>query len=323
MLVNGSLDSLQMNIDFYLGIISKDFNSDTKVMRDRFFKIFKDEDNYREENFLVFQEKITDNYRVDFSSEPELFGDEEVYDFGACSFESDTNFDSNYLDTELDNLENEKKNLEEENDSSSFSSSFLETENNYLDNEEDEFVSSDYDDFVDYGSLDNEEEVLETETYSLDEEESLDENVDLEDDEFIEVNWVEDTSLDDDEFIESNWAEDDSSDEDIEDNESEQDWGTSSFYEDVSVNDNENEEDIYIEDADTNSENLEIFSDSDDFLDEESEEYTDDVPSDLREFIKKYPNCEMSFALQYFSKREIDKQLSLGRVFKRKNRLLI
>ena len=47
------------------------------------------------------------------------------------------------------------------------------------------------------------------------------------------------------------------------------------------------------------------------------------VPKDLRDFVKMYNNCEMSFALKYFSKKEIDKQLSLGRVFKRKNRLLI
>lgn len=47
------------------------------------------------------------------------------------------------------------------------------------------------------------------------------------------------------------------------------------------------------------------------------------VPKDLRDFVKMYNNCEMSFALEYFSKKEIDKQLSLGRVFKRKNRLLI
>lgn len=47
------------------------------------------------------------------------------------------------------------------------------------------------------------------------------------------------------------------------------------------------------------------------------------VPKDLRDFVKIYNNCEMSFALKYFSKKEIDKQLSLGRVFKRKNRLLI
>lgn len=48
-----------------------------------------------------------------------------------------------------------------------------------------------------------------------------------------------------------------------------------------------------------------------------------EVPKDLRDFVKLHYNCEMSFALQYFSKKDIDKQLSLGRVFKRKNRLLI
>ena len=48
-----------------------------------------------------------------------------------------------------------------------------------------------------------------------------------------------------------------------------------------------------------------------------------EVPKDLRDFVKLYHNCDMSFALKYFTKKEIDRQLSLGRVFKRKNRLLI
>lgn len=47
------------------------------------------------------------------------------------------------------------------------------------------------------------------------------------------------------------------------------------------------------------------------------------VPSDLREFVKLNKGCDISLALKYFSKKDIDRQLSLGRVFKRKNRLMI
>lgn len=56
---------------------------------------------------------------------------------------------------------------------------------------------------------------------------------------------------------------------------------------------------------------------------EKPDETVVDVPKDLREFVSKYPNCEISFALKFFSKREIDKQLNLGRLYKRKNRLFL
>ena len=55
----------------------------------------------------------------------------------------------------------------------------------------------------------------------------------------------------------------------------------------------------------------------------ESEKVAEDIPKDLRDFVRKNPNCEISLALQYFSKKEIDRQLNLGRVFKRKNRLWV
>lgn len=55
----------------------------------------------------------------------------------------------------------------------------------------------------------------------------------------------------------------------------------------------------------------------------EIEKVDEDIPKDLRDFVRKNPNCEISLALQYFSKKEIDRQLNLGRVFKRKNRLWV
>ena len=53
------------------------------------------------------------------------------------------------------------------------------------------------------------------------------------------------------------------------------------------------------------------------------EENTTNIPTDLREFVKLNRFCDISLALQYFSKKEIEKQLCLGRVYKRKNKLFI
>ena len=46
-------------------------------------------------------------------------------------------------------------------------------------------------------------------------------------------------------------------------------------------------------------------------------------PKDLREFVRKYPRCEVSFALQYFSRKEIEKYLMMGKVIKKGTKLHI
>ena len=47
------------------------------------------------------------------------------------------------------------------------------------------------------------------------------------------------------------------------------------------------------------------------------------VPSDIRSFLKMYPNSEVSTVLKYYSKKDVDKAIKLGRIYKRKNKLFI
>lgn len=47
------------------------------------------------------------------------------------------------------------------------------------------------------------------------------------------------------------------------------------------------------------------------------------VYKSLRDFIKKHPNCPTEDALKYFSSEEISKEVRLGRVYLRRNRLFI
>lgn len=49
----------------------------------------------------------------------------------------------------------------------------------------------------------------------------------------------------------------------------------------------------------------------------------DEVPRDLRQFLRKYPRCDIKFALKYFSKKEIDKAILIGKVVRRGNKLHI
>lgn len=44
-------------------------------------------------------------------------------------------------------------------------------------------------------------------------------------------------------------------------------------------------------------------------------------PKDLREFLRKYPHCEVNFALKYFSHKEIQKAILTGKIIKKGNKL--
>lgn len=48
---------------------------------------------------------------------------------------------------------------------------------------------------------------------------------------------------------------------------------------------------------------------------------TYDVPTNLRDFLKEHPNCSMVDALRYFPKREIERQIRLGRIVLRHGKL--
>ena len=56
---------------------------------------------------------------------------------------------------------------------------------------------------------------------------------------------------------------------------------------------------------------------------ESSKEENISVPADIREFIRKNPNSTVEFVSKYYSKKEIDKQLMLGRIYKKKGKLFI
>lgn len=48
-----------------------------------------------------------------------------------------------------------------------------------------------------------------------------------------------------------------------------------------------------------------------------------EVPKDLRDFIRQHNNVTIEFAMQYYSKKEIERNIALGRVYKRKGKLMI
>lgn len=51
--------------------------------------------------------------------------------------------------------------------------------------------------------------------------------------------------------------------------------------------------------------------------------YAQNLPRDVRDFLKLHPNSDMSYVLKFYPKKEIDKQIRLGKIFTRKGKLMI
>lgn len=387
--VNGSLDELQVSIDFFLGIMKEGDTSKSQYVRDRFFRAFEEEENSGG-GFLSYVDEIGYSYEMDLNASPILADGEVEYDssqefiWSSNSLQNEKesveeeNIYTSSTDTILENetesavessivdtkIENEKIISEKENNIKSLSSTILDTES-YEEDEEGFLV-------IPSIVVAEEDEEIEWDNWGSDEEtEEVDEEELNDDDEFLDSNWVDSSDdieqLDDkDEFSDSNWGgSDDDEQLDEEDEFLDSNWGTSSD-EDVDdsllgdsdgianakeVIDKSNDE--LVGDYSNSDSELDTFNTEDDidwggFQDSENKEESiltfeeeilgssniknnedrssvkeDIIYKDLREFVKLNPNCDISLALKYFSKRDIDKQLSLGRVFKRKNRLMI
>ena len=243
--VRGDLDNLQSNIDFFLSITSNNASYDSKTLRDRFFSMFKQEDLQREDNFLMYRERVSDDYAIKEDVEPLLVGEEEEFCLGSFSFADDVveeyPDDTEVYISDTNGIEFEKTNLEIE--------------------EDDEFVS--------YSSLENENINLEDEkNYSYNEKNNLEkeiinlenENDDYEDDDFIEQPFSEDENIN---LKNENYFTGSSNE--VEEYEEDFGWGSYS------------DEESYIEDSsiDTNAfSNIDFGSFSEDIEDEEDEEFS-------------------------------------------------
>lgn len=326
--VKGDINSIQRCVDNYVKVVSKKriVDSEEEVsFSDPSFSlglcssISEDEKNCLEDEIITVEEEKCDL---------ELEGDEFI------TYSSYSENENNYSVNEKEVIENEDIELDKENTNLVNESEITELgdcedsceleDDEFIDysngasseEEDDEFVdysngvsSDDVDDFINYEGFVTEEEVVED--YSSEEGEfswgSYEEGeevewenplVDEEEEVYDEVGW--------DYPLVSTETEEEHDEEVLWENplvEEEVLWGSPIIAEEVHESSSLDKEEVKEEEIN------------------EVEEIQ--VPKDLRDFVKMYNNCEMSFALEYFSKKEIDKQLSLGRVFKRKNRLLI
>lgn len=182
----------------------------------------------------------------------------------------------------------------------------------------------------------SEDEVEEEDTDWLQEDESEEEeDIDWlqEDDggtdEGEDTDWLQEDDGDTDEGEDTDWLQEDETEEDT-------DWL-------ADEDDNEEDSDYSGIEVVEPSEKGEVeYSDEEWFLDEPSKDTNAivsnpvkkevsieddgrgaDVPSDVRMFLKQHPNSDLSYVLKFYPKKEIDKQLKLGRIYKRRGKLFI
>lgn len=345
--VKGDINSIQRCVDNYVKVVSKKriVDSEEEVsFSDPSFSlglcssISEDEKNCLEDEIITVEEEKCDL---------ELEGDEFI------TYSSYSENENNYSVNEKEVIENEDIELDKENTNLVNESEITELGDceDYCELEDDEFIdysngvsseeeddefidyssgvsSDDVDDFINYEGFVTEEEVVED--YSSEEEGfswgSYEEGEEVEwenplvDEEVEEEVLWENPLVDEDEeeevYDEVGW------DYPLVSTETEEEHDEEVLWENPLVDEEEVlwGSPIIAEEEVHESSSL----DKEEVKEEEINEVEEiQVPKDLRDFVKMYNNCEMSFALEYFSKKEIDKQLSLGRVFKRKNRLLI
>lgn len=258
-------------------------------------------------------EEVPDDIRVLYNYENRVTDElrEKYLSYGIEEFEGDAsilgtvtpNEDSVLTDEEVEQLENggisEEPEYEEEQG--------LKFEFDSDDNEEDEYEEE------------YKEEVEDSDEY---EEEDSDEEYEIED------------SDDSDEYEEEYEEESDDYEEEVEDSDEYEEEYEEEIDDTDSYEEPPDEEDMLEEpkeQASVSSDNK--FISSDNFSERASppkkedivveEPSIDEVPKDLRQFLRKYPRCDIKFALKYFSKKEIDKAILIGKIVRRGNKLHI
>lgn len=359
--INGTKSKVQSSIDFYLNMIStRDYGSIEDLKRS-FFNKFMEE--YRESRpsleELAFdgqdQDKVlvsssneigADQMEVPYSeSTEELKGLEETVEV-----EDDIEGESISAPAFLQMLQEKQSQYHQEQEDAQEVEAGDYSENvNSVEDEDIEWVSSGVD--IDELEFENEsvgEEVQEDSTDEIewDEEESIgseeyDGGTEAEEDnteEQSEIEWDEDEdgSSESEESFEWDEPEETINESDTESeikwDEPEEDTSSSEIEWDEDTDEvleNYSEEGIFeeepeveqVKDPPENSQSNNLGSKRE--VSMEDDGMGADIPSDIREFLRQHPNSDIAYVHKFYPKKEIDKQLKMGRIYKRRGKLMI
>ena len=286
-----------------------------------------------EESRLASTQKEEEISTQDNKDEVVMSLEEEVIDFSDgddseyAEYDIEDNLKGYSEDEELDDTDYDEYNIESSEDEDYEE----ETYDEYNEGNEDsvEYGEDTSDTEEDYYEEDEEydnEEDEDYEEYDLDDEDTEEEYKDYDEEQIVEDE--EDEEYEEEQIVED--EEDENYDEDYEE------------YEDVGDNEENIEEQV---EQINNNQDITNYVSIDDFEPEfddikveqkqvqvekpskpevpkvETPEVKEEEPKDLIQFIRKHPRCEVSFALQYFSKKEIEKNIMMGRIIKKGNKL--
>lgn len=323
MRVKGDILDVQSNLDFYLKITSTGDIKTVEGLRKHFYKIFLQEE--REQTSLLLEEKVELEKRKEeekikqeeLEKEKEEL-ENEIFAVNSNSFlnavqnidvvEPEPEVDSNSFLSTVNKLGTFKS----ESDDFDY--------NNDIGESEDDFDFSDKKEdgteYVSYGIYldelpDNEpiEEPIETVEEASNSEEYVSHGIYLDELPDEEVNVVQEKS-------EEEEQEPMFSSEDIDVIEEPR----GKFHEDVeeteSIIEEIPEEGIVI----TEEPNLEIEEEK---LEVSKDEEPENIPRDIRDFLRQHPGSEILYVQKFYPKKEIEKQIKLGRIYKKRGKLFI
>ena len=290
-------------------------NSDT----DEDVYVLDEEESYEDDYSSDEEESYEDDYSSDEDEEDSYGDDYDSEDSYGDDYSSDEDEDNSDEDTYEDDYSSD-----EDNDSYGDDYDSEDEEDSYGD----DYASEEEEDSYDYNSEDEEDGSDYEEDYSSDEDE--------------DNSYEDDYSSDEDEEESDYSSEEDS----YELNESEEDYyeddynseeGSEEVLEENSVNKKEPSitDDIEIEFEEHIERHIEPVPTPIDIASKNKKNNTqviekseivvnrEEEPKDLREFVRKHPRCEVSFALKYFSRKEIEKYLMMGKIIKKGTKLHI
>ena len=353
--INGTKSKVQSSMDFYLNMIStRDYESIEDLKRS-FFNKFMEE--YRESRPSLEELAFDGQDKVLVSSSDEIGADQVEVPYSDSTEElketvevEDAEEESISAPAFLQMLQ-EKQNQyhQEQEDTQEVEVEEYRDNDSSIGDEDVEWVSSG----VDIDELEFEEESVEEE---------------IQEDSTNEIEWDDEESSNSEEYNWGTEAEEDSIEEKNEIEWDEDEEGSSESEESFEWDDpeeaiNESDTESEIEwnnpEEDTLSPEIEWDEDTDEVLENYSEEGNSeeepeveqlkdlpensqsnnlgskrevsmeddgmgaDIPSDIREFLRQHPNSDIAYVQKFYSKKEIDKQLKMGRIYKRRGKLMI
>lgn len=352
--VNGTKSKVQSSIDFYLNMISTRDCKSIEELRRSFFNRFMEE--YRESRPSLEELAFNNQNESIVSNNNEIGADQLEVPYSKTTEESEeavvvenTEEESISAPAFLQMLQEKQIQYHQEQEDVQEVEAEDYSENiNSVEGEDIEWVSSGIDiDELEFENESVEEEIQEDSTGEIewDEEESFDSEeynrgTEAEEDnteEQNEIEWDEDEdgSSESEEFFEWDEPEEtidetvteseikwDEPEEDTSSSEIEWDEDTDEVLENYSEEGNF-EEEPEVEQVKDPPKVSQTIQSSKREVSMEDDGMGADIPSDIREFLRQHPNSDIAYVQKFYSKKEIDKQLKMGRIYKRRGKLMI